>query len=85
LLRFASSRREEEYEAHQAIARLTSREKEVLQALAEGLDSKEVAERLHISVKTEANHVTSILNKLGVHSRLQALVSAIRHGLVEIN
>jgi DNA-binding NarL/FixJ family response regulator len=57
----------------------------VLQALAEGLDSKEVAERLHISVKTEANHVTSILNKLGVHSRLQALVSAIRHGLVEIN
>jgi DNA-binding NarL/FixJ family response regulator/signal transduction histidine kinase len=85
LLRFAGSRREEEYEAHQAIAHLTSRETEVLQAIAEGLDSKEIAERLHISGKTEANHMTSILNKLGVHSRLQALVFAVRHGVVEIH
>jgi PAS domain S-box-containing protein len=85
LLRFASSQREGEYKARQAIARLTSREKEILQAIAEGLDSKEIAERLHISVKTEANHVTSILNKLGVHSRLQALVFAVRHGVVEIH
>jgi PAS domain S-box-containing protein len=85
LLRFAGSRREEEYEARQTIARLTSREKEVLQALTEGLDSREIAERLHISVKTEANHMTSILNKLGMHSRLQALVFAIRHGVVEIH
>jgi DNA-binding NarL/FixJ family response regulator/signal transduction histidine kinase len=85
LLRFAGFRREEEYEARKAIERLTSRERELLQALAEGLDSKEIAERLHISVKTEANHVTSILNKLGVHSRLQALVFAVRHGVVEIN
>ena len=84
LLRFAGSRREEEYEARQAIARLTSREKEVLRGLAEGLDSKEIAEWLHISVKTEANHMTSILNKLGVRSRLQALVFAVRHGVVEI-
>jgi PAS domain S-box-containing protein len=85
LLRFASSRKEEEYEARQAIARLTSREKEVLRALAEGFDSKEIAERLHISFKTEANHMTSILNKLGMHSRLQALVFALRHGVVEIH
>ena len=85
LLRFAGYRREEEYEARQAVARLTPREMEVLQALAEGLDSKESAERLHISVKTEANHMTSIINKLGVHSRLQALVFAVRHGVVEIH
>jgi DNA-binding NarL/FixJ family response regulator len=85
LLRFASSRREEEYEARKAIERLTSRERELLQALAEGLDSREIAERLHISVKTEANHLTSILNKLGVHSRLQALVFAVRYGAVEIS
>ncbi|WP_166177083.1 response regulator [Rubrobacter tropicus] len=84
LLRFAGSRREEEHEARQAIGRLTSREVEVLQALAEGLDSGKVAERLHISVKTERNHTTSILNKLGVHSRLQALVFAIRHGVVRV-
>ena len=85
LLRFAGSRREEEYEARQAIARLTPREREILQALAEGLESKEIAQRLHISVKTEANHMTSILNKLGLHSRLQALVFAVRHGVAEIH
>ena len=84
LLRLAGSQREEEYEARQTIAQLTSREIEVLQALADGLDSNQVAERLSISVKTETNHMTSILNKLGMHSRLQALVFAIRHGVVEV-
>jgi two-component system nitrate/nitrite response regulator NarL len=85
LLRFASLQRDQEYEARQAIAQLTAREKEVLQVLAEGLDSKEIAERLHISFKTEANHMSSILNKLGLHSRLQALVFALRYGMVEIH
>jgi PAS domain S-box-containing protein len=84
LLRFAGVRREQEYEARQAISRLTDREKEVLQALGEGLDADEIARRLHISAKTERNHVASILAKLGVHSRLQALVFAARHGVVEI-
>ena len=56
----------------------------MLQALAEGLDSKEIAERLRISVPTERNHVASILAKLGVHSRLQALIFAVKHGVVEI-
>src|SRR5215216_6243028 len=84
LLRYASTRRDEEYEARQAIESLTSREIEVLQALAEGLDSRQIAERLHISLRTERNHMTSILAKLGVHSQLQALVLAQRHGVVEI-
>jgi DNA-binding NarL/FixJ family response regulator len=84
LLRFAGSRREREHEVRQAIAQLTDREKEVLQALTEGLDGKEIAERLCISHKTERNHMASILAKLGVHSRLQALVFALRHGVVEI-
>ncbi len=82
LLRFAGSRREHEHEARLAIAQLTPREKEVLQALAEGLDGKEIAERLRISDKTERNHMASILAKLGVHSRLQALVFALRHNVV---
>jgi DNA-binding NarL/FixJ family response regulator len=85
LLRFASIQKDQEYTARQAIAQLTAREKQVLQVLAEGLDSKEVAERLHISSKTESNHMTSILNKLGLHSRLQALVFALRYGVVEIH
>jgi DNA-binding NarL/FixJ family response regulator len=84
LLRFAGARKEEEYEAQQTIALLTDREREVLEALAEGLDAQQIAGRLHISAKTERNHVASILAKLDVHSRLQALVFAARHGVVEI-
>ncbi|MDP8972754.1 MAG: response regulator transcription factor, partial [Actinomycetota bacterium] len=84
LLRFAGSQREQEQEARQAIGQLTPREKEVLQALAEGLDSKDIARRLSISPTTERNHVASILAKLGVHSRLQAFVFALRYGIVEI-
>ncbi len=84
LLRFAGSRREQEDEARRAIARLTAREKELLQALAEGLDGQEIAARLTISPVTERNHMANIFAKLGVHSRLQALVFALRHGVVEI-
>jgi DNA-binding NarL/FixJ family response regulator len=83
LLRFAASEREEEYEARQAIEKLTPREIEVLQALAEGLDSEGIAERLKISIRTERNHMANILAKLEVHSQLQALVFAQRHGVVE--
>jgi DNA-binding NarL/FixJ family response regulator len=84
LLRFAGSRREQEDEARRAIARLTAREKELLQALAEGLDGQEIAARLSISPVTERNHMANIFAKLGVHSRLQALVFALRHGIVEL-
>jgi PAS domain S-box-containing protein len=84
LLRYASSRREEEIDARRAAEKLTPREIEVLQALAEGLGSEEIAERLHISLRTERNHMANILSKLGVHSQLQALVFALRYGVVEI-
>ena len=84
LLRFAGSHREQEQEARQGIAQLTPREKEVLEALAEGLDGKDIAQRLGISTVTERNHVASILAKLGVHSRLQALIFAAKHGVVDI-
>ncbi len=55
-----------------------------LEALADGLDGKEIASKLYISVQTERNHMASILAKLGTHSRLQALVFAARHGVVDI-
>jgi PAS domain S-box-containing protein len=84
LLRFAGTKREEEYEARQAIARLSTREMEVLQLLAQGLDSEGIAEQLHISLRTERNHMASVLRKLGVHSQLQALIFALRYGMVEI-
>jgi two-component system nitrate/nitrite response regulator NarL len=84
MLRMVSRQRQEQVEVQRAIDRLTRREREVLQALAEGLDSKDIAEKLHITVETERTHMVNILNKLGVHSRLQALVFAARNGLVEI-
>ena len=84
MLRMVSRKRQEEYEARRAIERLTPREKQVLEALGEGLDSKDIAEKLNITVETERTHMVNILGKLDVHSRLQALVFAARHGLVEI-
>jgi two-component system nitrate/nitrite response regulator NarL len=84
MLRLASQNREEAREARANIEQLTRREREVLQALASGLSNKEIAQKLHMSVDTERTHMMNILNKLGVHSRLQALLFAARHGLVEI-
>jgi DNA-binding NarL/FixJ family response regulator len=84
LLRIAGQSREEEREVRASIEQLTRREREVLYALAEGLSNKQIAERLHMSVDTERTHMMNILSKLGVHSRLQALLFAARHGLVEL-
>jgi len=84
MLRLVGRERQEEHAARQAVERLTPREKEVLQALAEGLESREIAEKLNVTVETERTHMVNILHKLGVHSRLQALVFAARYGVVEI-
>lgn len=84
MLRLVGRERQEELAARQAVERLTPREKEVLQALAEGLESKEIAEKLNVTVETERTHMVNILHKLGVHSRLQALVFAARYGVVQI-
>ena len=84
MLRLVGRERQEEHAARQAVERLTPREKEVLQALAEGLESREIAEKLNVTVETERTHMVNILHKLGVHSRLQALVFAARYGVVRI-
>lgn len=83
LLRLYRRHQEKTREAQQSIERLTSREREVLQCLARGLSDKEIADRLYVSVGTVRNHVASTLSKLRVHSRLQALILAIQHGLVK--
>ena len=75
---------EQDRETRSAIENLTPREQEVLRLLAEGLSDKEIAERLYVGSGTVRTHVVSIFNKLGAHSRLQALVFAVRHGLVDI-
>lgn len=65
-------------------AALTSRENQVLELLAEGLDQREIAERLVISSKTVATHLERILAKLGARSRAQAVAIAYRDGLVKV-
>ena len=84
LLRLAGQSREEEREARANIEQLTPREMEVLRALGEGLSNKEIAKMLHMSVDTERTHMMNILSKLGVHSRLQALLFAARYGIIEL-
>jgi two-component system, NarL family, nitrate/nitrite response regulator NarL len=61
---------------------LTPRELEVLQLLAQGLPNKQIAHRLGISEHTAKFHVNAILGKLGVQSRSEAIVQAVRMGLV---
>ena len=61
---------------------LTGREKEVLCHLAEGMSTKAIGERLYISPITVKNHVQSILKKLQVHSRVEAVALAFHRGLV---
>jgi DNA-binding NarL/FixJ family response regulator len=63
-------------------SKLTRRELEVLQLLASGLTQPEIATELVISTSTVASHIEHILDKLGVHSRAQAVAFALRSGLV---
>ena len=67
--------------AERTLAGLTPREVEVLRLLVEGCSNRQIAEQLYISGKTASVHVTSILTKLGVHSRLEAAATARRLGL----
>lgn len=62
---------------------LTSREREVLKLIAEGHTSKEIASTLVISIKTVDRHRTNMLEKLGMHDRVDLTRYAIRRGLVE--
>jgi len=63
---------------------LTAREREVLALLAEGLGNKAIAARLGVSDHTAKFHVNAILGKLGASSRAEALVLAVRRGLVAL-
>jgi DNA-binding NarL/FixJ family response regulator/tetratricopeptide (TPR) repeat protein len=67
--------------AQRALAGLTPRELEVLRLLVEGRSNRQIAEQLFISGKTASVHVTNLLAKLGVHSRLEAAALARRLGL----
>jgi len=63
---------------------ITKREEEVLQHIADGCSTPEVAERLYISQKTVKNHLASIYQKLDARDRTQAVLQAVRMGIVHL-
>ena len=65
-----------------AVPPLTSREREVLQLVATGLQNKQIAQTLDLSLATVRNHIHNVLEKLGVHSKLEAVSLAFRTGWV---
>jgi len=64
---------------------VTAREEEVLQHIADGLSTPEVAEHMYISQKTVKNHLASIYQKLEARDRTQAVLQAVRMGIVSLN
>jgi len=67
-----------------ATPRLTERELEVLRLVAQGLNNREIAKQLFISENTVKNHVRNILEKLQLHSRMEAVMYAVREKLLDI-
>jgi two-component system, NarL family, response regulator LiaR len=80
----AAARLMREVRAPESPEALTERESEVLELLARGEANKQIATSLFLSEKTVKAHVSSILMKLGVRSRTQAALHAVRSGLVSI-
>jgi RNA polymerase sigma factor (sigma-70 family) len=85
MLRLITRQREHDRVVRATIDRLTPREREVLQTLAAGLPDREIAHQLHVSAETVRTHMVNVLAKLGVDSRLKALVFALKHNLVTID
>ena len=65
--------------------KLTAREREVLQLIAEGYSTREIAEQLHISIKTAETHRAHLIEKLGIHSTAELTQYAIRKGVISLD
>lgn len=84
LTEFAAMARKDEEKQQMPAPRLTDREMEVLTLIAQGLNNRDIAKKLFISENTVKNHVRNILEKLHLHSRMEAVVYAVREKLLEI-
>ena len=83
LTEFATMTKRAEERSFEA-PRLTEREMEVLKLVAQGLSNREIAKQLYISENTVKNHIRNILEKLHLHSRMEAVIYAVREKLLEI-
>jgi len=84
VLREVAKDREIRRDAEVLLGQLTDREGEILNLLAEGLRNEDIAKRLVISPQTVQTHVRNMLSKLRVHSRLEAVAFAVRHGWLSV-
>jgi DNA-binding NarL/FixJ family response regulator len=84
LTEFASMIKKTDERQQVPTPRLTDREMEVLRLVAKGLNNRDIAKQLFISENTVKNHIRNILEKLQLHSRMEAVVYAVREKLLEI-
>ncbi len=82
----ALAKRDDEERAQELPApRLTEREMQVLKLVARGMNNRDIAKELFISENTVKNHVRNILEKLQIHSRMEAVMVAVREKLIEFS
>jgi DNA-binding NarL/FixJ family response regulator len=84
LTEFAAISKATEERPQMPTPRLTDREMEVLKLVAQGLNNRDIAKKLYISENTVKNHIRNILEKLHLHSRMEAVVYAVREKMIEI-
>ncbi len=84
LLAQVAREREEQRDAMALLGDLTERERQILQLLAEGKRNDDIAAELFISPQTVQTHVRNILGKLRVHSKLEAVAFAVKHGAIQV-
>ena len=87
LTEFATLARRDDEERPQEVPapRLTEREMQVLKLVARGMNNRDIAKELFISENTVKNHVRNILEKLQIHSRMEAVMVAVREKLIEFS
>jgi DNA-binding NarL/FixJ family response regulator len=85
LSEFAAMSKASEDKPQMPAPRLTEREMEVLRLVAQGLNNRDIAKKLFISENTVKNHIRNILEKLHLHSRMEAVVYAVREKMIEIS
>ncbi|MEX2407355.1 MAG: LuxR C-terminal-related transcriptional regulator, partial [Actinomycetota bacterium] len=84
LLHQVTKEREERREVQVLFAKLSDREWEILRLLAQGRRNDGIATALFISPQTVQTHVRNVLGKLGVHSKLEAVALAVKHGQIDV-